>query len=176
MKNVEWKFNLMFLFCLLCLPQLTAAGEIEETIITERSYLVDSDTKFEIFSKYGTVHINTWNSDSLIIKATQKFTAGDRKQLKRLKELQSIGITKTHYIIIVKSEYEDPAKDLLNLLPIDIIGPGKTEIDIEVWMPEYVNLTLEHRYGDVFLGNLSGDAFIDVSHGPFKAGSVYGKL
>lgn len=176
MKNKQFIFNWLFIICFLPIANLVQANSIEETIVTEKSYVVNSDSKLEIFNKYGAVHVNTWESDSVMIKVTQKFEASDRKQLDRLKNMLTLTITKTKFIVLVKSEYNDPGKNILSMLPLDISSSNNALIDIEVWMPMYLNITIEHRYGDVFLGNVSGDAYIDVAHGQFEAQDFYGSL
>ncbi|MFB6319074.1 hypothetical protein [Saccharicrinis sp. FJH54] len=167
--------KLLLLFLLLS-PMAALASGIEETLITVRSYKVEPDTKLEVFNKYGTIHINTWEKDSVIIKASEYYKADDKKQLDKLKSSVDFAITRTHYIINVKTVFADPAKDLLNFIPLDLKSNSETRVDLEIWMPENINLTLEHRYGDVFLGTLRGDAYVDVAHGQFKAYNMYGKL
>lgn len=176
MKNIQSKFKCWHLIFLLLLPIGVQAENIEETIISVQSYRVRSNSKLEVFSKYGTIHINTWDKDSLIIKSTQYFKAGDKKQLDKLKNSVDLLITKTDFLVNVKTQYLNPGKDILQFIPIDLKSPTETSVDFEIWMPEKLNLTLEHRYGDVFMASLAGDAYIDVAHGQFKAGNMPGKL
>jgi hypothetical protein len=174
--KTQLKYSWLLALGLIILPAFLNARNIEETIISEHAFEVEPDMKLEIFNKYGSVHINTWQSDSLIIRTTQLFQAYDRKQLDRLKSTNSISITETQHIVLVKSQFANSARDLLSLLPVDISTPNEVKVNIEIWMPESLNLTLENRYGDVFIAPLYGDAYIDVAHGHFKANSFYGKL
>ncbi|MFB6342653.1 hypothetical protein ACE1ET_13070 [Saccharicrinis sp. FJH62] len=176
MIHTRFKLNTLILLLMLLIPLGLMASGIEETLITVRSYKVDPDTKLEVFNKYGTIHINTWQKDSVIIKASEYYKAEDKKQLDKLKSSVDFTITKTRYIINVKTVFSDPAKDLLNFIPLDLKSNTETKVDLEIWMPEAISLTLEHRYGDVFIGTMTGDAFIDVAHGQFKAYNMFGKL
>ena len=176
MTHTLLRHSKLILLFLLFIPLGVLASGIEETLVTVRSYKVEPDTKLEVFNKYGTIHINTWQKDSVIIRASEYYKAEDKKQLGKLKSSVDFAITKTHYIINVKTVFSDPTKDLLNFIPFDLKSNTETKVDLEIWMPESINLTLEHRYGDVFIGTMRGDAYIDVAHGQFKAYNMYGKL
>ena len=39
-------------------------------------------------------------------------------------------------------------------------------------MPEYLNLKIENKYGDVYMEDITGDFSISLSNGSFKANSL----
>ena len=49
---------------------------------------------------------------------------------------------------------------------------SRVEINYYINIPEYLNLKIENKYGDVYMENNTGDLSISVSNGSFKANSL----
>ena len=49
---------------------------------------------------------------------------------------------------------------------------SKVEINYYISVPEYLNLKIENKYGDVYMEDITGDFSISLSNGSFKANSL----
>jgi hypothetical protein len=49
---------------------------------------------------------------------------------------------------------------------------SRVEINYYITLPEYLNLKIENKYGDVYLEDVSGNFSISLSNGSFKANSI----
>ena len=57
-----------------------------------------------------------------------------------------------------------------------VIGSKKISVDYELWIPEDIDLTIENKFGDIYLASLTGPVSIDLSHGDLRANKVSNKL
>ena len=48
----------------------------------------------------------------------------------------------------------------------------RVEINYYISIPEYLNLKIENKYGDVYMEDITGDFSISISNGSFKANSL----
>ena len=48
----------------------------------------------------------------------------------------------------------------------------RVEINYYINVPEYLNLKIENKYGDVYMEEYNGDFSVSVSNGSFKANSL----
>jgi hypothetical protein len=49
---------------------------------------------------------------------------------------------------------------------------SRVEINYFISLPEYINLKIENKYGDVYMEDITGDFSISLSNGSFKANSI----
>ena len=55
-----------------------------------------------------------------------------------------------------------------------VVGPNnKLQVNYQVWVPENVDLSVENKFGDVFLSDLSGKVDLNISHGDIKGNHIY---
>ncbi|MFT6941727.1 MAG: hypothetical protein ACJASN_003228 [Cyclobacteriaceae bacterium] len=146
------------------------------------SFSADQIRLLEISNKYGEVVINTWKYDS--IKIDVRVEAYGKSQDLVNREIDRVDIDTRQVGSLISSvtdinqgksrgffgellsELEDVSKSL--------VGNSKLEIDYQVWMPEQLDLSVENKFGDVYLGQLSGDIKIDLSHGDLRADQLSG--
>ncbi len=49
------------------------------------------------------------------------------------------------------------------------------EINYYVSVPEYINLRIDNKYGDIYMESISGDCYVILSNGSLKANSLEGE-
>lgn len=137
---------------------------------------VGKETTMEVTNKYGTIQINQWDKDSAYIRAEVKAYSKDRSKLGKMFDGITINISGTQYIVRAETEFTNN----LNMLFESFKGmtsklisyDSKVEINYYITVPEYLNLKIENKYGDVIMDNTSGEFKLTISNGSFKANSL----
>ncbi|MEQ9402589.1 MAG: hypothetical protein RIM99_03295 [Cyclobacteriaceae bacterium] len=156
-----------------------AMAQVRQERDYKKAFTVPENAKVEIISKYGEVIVQTWDVDSVkfevIVKAEGRNGSVVRKSMDRVDvRFRSVGS-----IISAVTEVSSGSGFFGNLMSEmeGVVGPNnKLQVDYQVWIPENVDLSVENRYGDVYIADLSGKVDLNVSHGDIKANHIYQTL
>lgn len=151
-----------------------------QNITQSRSYMksvpVTRESSLEVSNKYGNIYITPWNRDSAYVKAEVKAFAQNEAKLKKMFDGISIylndsksGITAQTEFVQNISNFFEGFKGMTNKF---ISYESHVEVNYYISVPEYLNLRITNKYGDVSVENCTGDFSISVSNGSFKAGSL----
>jgi hypothetical protein len=137
---------------------------------------VDKETTLDMSNKYGTIQITPWNKDSAYIRAEIKAYAKDRSKTGKMFDGINVNISGSKYIVRAQTEFSSNINTLLESfkgMTNKIISyDSHIEINYYISIPEYLNLKIENKYGDVYMENCIGEFRISVSNGSFKANSI----
>jgi hypothetical protein len=145
-----------------------------------RSYIktvpVGKETTLEVYNKYGTIQITPWNKDSVYIKAEVKAYGPNKEKLSKMFDGIAVTITESKYIVRAQTEFTQNMNTLFEhfkgMTSKMISYDSKVEIDYFISIPEYLNLKVENKYGDLYIETISGKLEASVSNGSFKANSI----
>ncbi len=159
-------------------PMLTLAQFTESKQINKR-FKATRETRIEITNKYGKIKINTWEKDSVVFDIKIKVEDKKLSKLEKLIEDVEIDFTGSQHFIIVRTKVGESRssieKELLNFKESVFQSDGKIEIDYTVWMPKSNPLKVENKFGDIYIGDYSGDIDINLSNGNLKSHDFSGK-
>lgn len=144
-----------------------AKADSEKRKSVNKSYKVSSSTFVQLSNSFGKMHVETWDKNEL----------------------------KVDIEIVARASSDDSAQDLLDKITINIVdsNPASSvsfstsiannksgrntsfEINYTVSMPATNRLNLKNSFGDVYLGDMTGNAEIDVEYGNLKAGKLTGE-
>lgn len=136
-----------------------------------RSFALSADGKVEVVNKYGEVIIRTWDSDSVridvLVRAEGKNSAAVNKSMDKV----DIKFRKVGSIVSAVTELSTGRGVFGNLMSEvqGVVGSNKLQVNYEVWLPQDVLLSVENKFGDVYLASLDARVDLDVSHGDIKA-------
>lgn len=137
---------------------------------------IGRETTLEVSNKYGTIQITPWNKDSAYIRAEVKAFAKDRSKLVKMFDGITVNITGTKFIVRAQTEFTSNINMLFESfkgMTSKIISyDSHVEIDYYINIPDYMNLNIENKYGDVYMENNTGEFKISISNGSFKANSL----
>jgi hypothetical protein len=174
-KAMNFKSIITFSLILLIYSSLSAQDD-SETRSFIKTLPVGKETFLEVSNKYGTIQITPWNKDSAFIRAEIKAIAKDHSKLNKMFDGITVNITDTKYLIRAQTEFTsninmlfESFKGMTNKI---ISYDSHVEINYYINIPEYLNLKIENKYGDVYMENSSGDFKISMSNGSFKANSL----
>jgi hypothetical protein len=141
-----------------------------------RSVPVGKETTLEVSNKYGTIQITQWDKDSVFIRAEVKAYAKDRSKLTKMFDGITVNITDSKYLVRAQTEFTSNINTLFESfkgMTSKIISyDSHIEINYYINVPEYLNLKIENKYGDVYMEGNSGEFKISISNGSFKAKSL----
>lgn len=174
-KTMRYKVSIMLISSLL-LAEITTAQPYAETRTFKRSVPVNRDMTLEINNKYGTIHISPGASDSVSIKAELEATASNGERAEKMLHGININFSETSYMVKAETEFTQTINELFEtfkgitkkIIPYD----SRIQINYYVSAPDYLNLRIINRYGDVYIENCNGDFTLDLSNGSFKANKL----
>jgi hypothetical protein len=153
---------------------------LAQSVSEMRSYIktvpVGKETYLEVFNKYGTIQITPWNKDSAYIRAEVKAFAPNQLKLNKMFDGITINIAETKYLVRAQTDFTQTINMLFEsfkgITSKLISYDSRVEINYYISIPEYLNLKIENKYGDVYMENNTGIFSISVSNGSFKANSL----
>jgi hypothetical protein len=141
-----------------------------------KTVLVEKETSLEVSNKYGKIEITDWKKDSVLIRAEIKAVASNKDKLKKMFDGITVNITETKYLVRAETDFTQNVNMLFEsfkgMTSKLISYDSKVEINYYISIPEYINLKIENKYGDVYMEDNTGDFSISVSNGSFKANSL----
>lgn len=172
---MNYKLIFFALFFLL-LPEIAVGQSFTEKRTFSKTVAVNRDMTFELNNKYGTVHITSWNNDSVAIKAEVEATSSDMDRLRKTFQGIEVNISSTSYLVRAETEFTqnisllfESFKGLTNkLIPYE----SRIQINYFVNAPEYLNMRISNKYGDVYMENNTGKFSMNLSNGSFEANSL----
>ncbi|MEM7296909.1 MAG: hypothetical protein AAF391_01435 [Bacteroidota bacterium] len=169
-KIVKAVFSIvLFLACV-----TSTLGQVRQERDFNKSFQIPEDGKIEIINKYGEIIVRTWDSDSVrfdvLVRAEGRNSDVVNKSMQRV----DIKFRKVGRVVSAVTEVSKGRGFFGNVASevSGVMGSNKLKINYEVWLPEGVLLSVENKYGDVYLADMDAKVDIDVSHGDIKAGDI----
>jgi hypothetical protein len=174
-KTMNYKIIITVSLVLLRFIPLQAQDD-SETRSFIKTVPVSKETTLEVSNKYGTIQITPWNKDSAYIRAEIKAYANDRSKLRKMFDGISVNITDSKYVVRAQTDFTSNINTLFESfkgMTSKIISyDSRVEINYFINIPEYLNLKIENKYGDVYMEDNTGEFRISISNGSFKANSL----
>ena len=151
--------------------------DYRKTKTETRVFSVDQNAELKIINKYGQVQLIPWDKDS--IKINVKIEVRDKKESKAKNALNDIEIEFTSFKSYIESttSFVKPSSiwgDLVDATGSLFTSESKTMIDYVIHLPAYTHLTIENKYGDIFIDEHSGTTNIILANGDLRARALYG--
>lgn len=163
--------NLIFLF----FSSLSAQND-SETRNFIRTIPVGKETSLEISNKYGTIQVTPWKKDSVYIRAEVKAYASNQSRLTKMFEGITVNITDSKFLVRAETDFTQNINMLFEsfkgMTSKLISYDSRVEINYYVSMPEYINLRMDNKYGDIYMEDITGEFSVSLSNGSFKANSL----
>jgi hypothetical protein len=174
-KAMNYKTILTINLILLIFSSLSAQSD-SETRSFIKTVPVGKETSLEVSNKYGTIQITPWNKDSAYIRAEVKAYAPNHSKLRKMFDGITVNITETKYMVRAQTDFTQNINMLFEsfkgMTSKLISYDSHVEINYYINIPEYLNLKIENKYGDVYMEDNTGDFSASVSNGSFKANSL----
>ncbi len=173
--DMNYKTSITLIFILLFFSSLSAQSNSEMRSFS-KTVPVGKESSLEVTNKYGSIHITPWTKDSASIRAEVTAYSSNHSKLNKMFDGVTINITDSKYVIRAQTEFTQNVSMLFESfkgMTSKLINyDSHVEINYYISIPEYLNLKIENKYGDVYMENNSGTFSVLVSNGSFKANSL----
>ena len=168
----------MLLALMVTMGSMLQAQDYTDKKSVSRSFPANMETTLEVENKYGKIKLVTWEKDSVAVEVDLALTESSSSKLRKLKEDVHIDFTSTNNYIIAKTVIESEsgriAKELRNLSNTLTGSNKRMEINYTVRVPEYLDVVLTNKFGDIYMDDLEGQLELNLSNGALKANRLTG--
>lgn len=172
-KKMSIKFNLIVLVMVVFTSVVVA--QVEETKKISKTFDVSDNASLEIENKYGKVHIITWDKQQ--VQLDIEILAKEKNQEKLDKLMASISFDINHLkgfiiakTIISKGVINNGISELTNAI---FSSENSLQIDYVIYVPQQISLTIDNKFGDVYIDKAGGKVVLRLSHGDLRSGGFY---
>jgi hypothetical protein len=173
--TMNYRFVLLIILVQMVLQTASSQGSSEQRNFI-KTLPVSRETLLEVRNKYGTIQVTQWKKDSAMIRAEIKAVATNNEKLGKMFDGISINMTESRDRISAETSFTQNIgmlfENFKGMTSKMISYESKVEINYYINIPEYINLKIENKYGDVYMEDITGDFTITVSNGSFKANSL----
>lgn len=138
------------------------AGKEEFAKVIQKEFQINSNSNLEINNKYGNIHIQNWDQNSFKIVVKIIVDVKDKKQADKLLELLNVEFSQEGSNVIATTKISE---DFGNAQGWFGNSGKKFSIDYTVHMPKNNSLKISHKYGNVFINEMTGLVDIDLKYG-----------
>ena len=157
MKTTRFKLTVLLLFLSVGISsQVFASDEYIKSF--DGKYAVKDGALLTIENKYGDIEIKNWEVDSVVIKATITAHAASEAKAETLFKGIEINMDQIGKTIMAFTEMEKSFKT-----------GNKFSIDYEVFMPDYMQISLNNKFGNIYINTVRAKTNINLSYGNLLA-------
>lgn len=129
----------------------------------EKSFNWEVGQRIDLDSRYGHIDVASWDQDRVEIVVTIKVEAKSEKKAQATMDRINILFSENSEAVFAKSEVESVSSwswwgD----------SNDKFSINYSVKMPSKASLSIEHRYGDIYVAGVTGRHDIELKYGNLK--------
>lgn len=164
MKATGFKITSIALFVSI---NVAWAANDEYTKILKEEYTATSSTELNLSNKFGDIEINNWDQDLVSIEVEISVDANDEDKANRILSYVDVNFFESGNTISAETVFDSK-------LERGSWGNNNYDLDIQykVYMPEYISLSLDNKYGDTFIDNLAGHLNCDIKYGKLKVNTL----
>jgi hypothetical protein len=146
----------LFIILLSAIMGLQLQAEDEFTKKVSKSFDVNKDATLSVKNKFGKVHCENWDKNSISIEVTITVQASSQEKANKYFDKIKIDITGTNSLVTAITSMED-----------NIFGKGNNELSVDymINMPKTVNVELNNKFGDIIVAEVGGTSNINLGYG-----------
>lgn len=175
MKLNQFKFGGLFQafgLCLVLLGTTATSGlakgpEQEFTKKINREFTTTANGMTALYNKYGKVHVNTWDKNSVKIDISIVVNADNQRDADKVFEQINVNFTNTSGYVKAETMVKTDDKKW---------WPGNSckdfKINYTVWMPVGNQLDLKNRYGNSYVAALNGKLTAEIRYGDLRTEAI----
>jgi len=165
MKKSIYKNGTLFATLLIILSSSLSAQEMEKKF--HKQYVVEKGTILDLNNKYGTIVIETSETDEVIIDIQVTLRDPNKDRAERLLNYIDVDFSENDERISVSTVIDDK----FSFKGWNSVS-RRFSINYFVSMPVWLDLELVNRYGDTDLDDISGRVDIDIKYGNLTASNL----
>ncbi|MCP4460054.1 MAG: hypothetical protein GY816_18825 [Cytophagales bacterium] len=166
------------LFCSAIILTQLGFAQVKMEKDFQESFDVTTENKIEISNKYGEVIIRVW--DESTVKITALVIAQGRSQdaVNKTMDRVDVSMRKIGQLVTADTNIERGGGSFKEIIggvedySKALFGSQKLTVNYAIWMPKNIDLSINNKYGDVYMASLSGDVEVTLAHGDLKANGI----
>lgn len=170
MKNYTYSTATLITVFALALNTLSASTVFKNTAPFEKKvhkeFTVNADVKVELDNRFGKIHVNTWDKNTVSIDVVLSMDARDQADADKVLDNIVIETSGTKSLVSAETVFKNKLKNKNNDL----------SIDYTVNVPRKAAMDITNRFGDIYTGDLDGPCTIDLQYGAMRLGSLNNKV
>ena len=159
---------ILTLSTLLAIPIGTYA-QVSKSREVHKVYKISKGTQVDIINKYGNIQIETWDVDSVKLDIVLTVTEKNKARLHKKFNSIEFELTQTSQYLIIETKLGDEVNDIdkfLNKFKENFgIGDADINIDYSVILPNNLSLSIQNKFGNIYLSDYNGEVELDLSGG-----------
>ncbi|MDX9725400.1 MAG: hypothetical protein RBT38_03360 [Bacteroidales bacterium] len=156
------------------------SGTAAQESIGKRNYSrtlpAGKEVRLEVNNRYGSIIIDNWDLDSVMISATVEATAPDRAKMEKMLNGIDIDVHEEGTSVVAETLFDNEARVLLETFKGftgKIINYNSTlEVNYQIKVPVRTDVKIRNQFGDISMGDNDGNVSINLSNGNFSAKSL----
>lgn len=180
MKMIK-RLSYNYLFVLLLLGPLVLSGQnYTESKTMRLAYPVLASGEVNISNKYGDIMVVPGKGDSVLVEIS--ISATEKKQSDAIESLARIDIknASSRYMVNLETLFKGSKNDWktdFSMMASDLFNSvKKIRINYKVFIPENMTITLNNKYGNIYMESHKGRVNVYLENGDFRAGQLSGKV
>lgn len=175
--NLRYKNTLLALLC--CFIALgafcTGDNDTKVTKTINESFLLPKNGNVEIHNKYGQIVILNSDTDSVTVKIEVVAYGKDRSSANKIMNRVDFDFSQTNQYLTLETVLDRKSgafKELWNSIgdySKTLLSKNKLEINYEIAIPRSATITLNNKFGDVYIHERDKKVEIAISHGNLRA-------
>ncbi len=151
------------LLSFLTLEVSAAREEFKKTI--SKSFDVDKGALLTLKNKFGKIHCENWDRNSISVEVTITVETSSQDKADKYFDKVAVDITGTSRNVSVITNFDD-----------NLFSNNKDEITVDfmINMPKSVELSVDHKFGDLILAEVEGNSSVELGYGTLKARKLGG--
>lgn len=158
MKNMSAQAGLVIALLILT-ATLAIADDFTKTY--KEKYTVQKGATLDITNKFGDIHCQVWEESSVAITVTVTVDASSQEKANKVMDKITVTLSGSASLVQGKTEVGSTSSDDFS-------------IDYDIMMPRWMNIDLDHGFGEVYLGEVEGTTKINLEYGALRAAALNG--
>jgi len=173
------KFYCKILLVLLVSGLLPGTGvlaqQYEKSRALVQSYPTSDETSVQIINKYGNIHVLPWEEDSIRFEINIKVEANKQSKVDKTYDNIEIEFSESSYYVIAQTIFGGKKNafwaDVSDFTSSMLNTGASAQIDYTVYMPANIELSIELKFGSIYMTDHDGKTTVFVANGDFRGGS-----
>jgi len=127
-----------------------------------KNYKVGNDFTLGVDNTYGEINIINWDRNEVDVTVTIETEAGSQSKADALLKDIEIDISESKSSVYFETEIGSDARG----------RNKKVQVTYEVKAPVSINVSLEQKYGNIYIQEIAGVAVLEVKYGGLTAGAL----
>jgi hypothetical protein len=174
-KKLFYKFLLALVLAGFMPGPGAQAQQYEKSRKLTKEFPISEETDVQIINKYGNIHILPWDKDFIRFEVSIKVEANKQSKVDKTFENIEIDFSESTYYLIAQTVFDNKKSafwsDVSDFTNSMLNGGSNAQIDYTVYIPSNNKLSLENKFGNIYMTDHLGYTLVNISNGDFRGGN-----